>query len=448
MNLLKIFIVEDEPWYTDYLRYLFSLNPDYEVETFATGKDCLRNLYKKPDVITLDYTLPDILGSELLKNILKQNPEVAVIVISSQEDITTAVELLKEGARDYIVKNEETRDRIWNSLRLIRENLALKQENERLKAMVGKKYEYSSSIYGNSQAIRDMFVLIEKAAASQITVSISGETGTGKELVAKAIHYHSDRKNYPFIAVNVGAIPKELIESELFGSEKGAYTGSVSRKTGVFENAQKGTLFLDEIAEMDLNTQTKFLRALQEREISRLGGNEIIKIDVRIITATNKNLPEEVKKGTFRSDLYYRLMGLPIHVAPLRERGNDIIILAKYFADYFCRENGRKKVTFSEEATKKLMQYSFPGNVRELKAIIELAIILCEEDVIKPENINFKPAKGLDEIFIGDETLDSYIQKIVATYLDRYKHNPTVVAKKLGISRPTIYRYMKTFNLT
>jgi two-component system, NtrC family, response regulator AtoC len=444
MESLKIFVVEDEPWYADYLKYILSLNPDYEIECFTNGKDCLRNLYKKPDVITLDYILPDTSGKELLKNILAQNPEIVVIIISSQENITTAVELLKDGARDYIVKNEETRERIWNSMRIIRENLSLKQENEKLKEIVGKKYEFSVNIHGNSPAIREVFKLIEKAASSQFTVSITGETGTGKELVAKAIHYQSDRKNYPFIAVNVGAIPGELIESELFGYEKGSFTGAINRKTGVFENANKGTLFLDEIAEMDLNMQTKLLRALQEREITRIGGNENIKIDVRVITATNKNLSDEVKKGAFRTDLYYRVMGLPIRVAPLRERGNDVIILAKHFADLFCKENRRKKVTFSEEATIKLLNYTYPGNVRELKAVIELAIILSETDVILPDHINFNPARGLEEIFIEETTLEAYIRKIIFNFMDRYRSNPTIVAKKLGISRPTIYRYMKS----
>ena len=443
MDQFKIFIVEDDPWYSDFLKYHISMNPDFTVEKFESGKELLSNLHKKPDLVTVDFSLPDMNGKELLNKIKKYNSDIGVIMISGQEDITTAVELLKEGAADYIVKNEDTPNRLRNSIRMVQENRNLRRENEQLKVLVGKKYDFSNIMLGNSPGMLATFNLMEKAAASNITVSVTGETGTGKELVAKSIHYHSERKNYPFMAVNIGAIPRELVESVLFGYEKGAYTGATDRKAGVFENANKGTIFLDEIAEMDLNIQTKFLRVLQEREVTRLGSNQVIKIDVRIITATHKNLAEEVQNGNFRADLYYRLMGLPIHLVPLRERGNDIMKLARSFADAFCKENQRKKVSFSEEAVTKLMKYTFPGNVRELKAVVELAIILSDGDVIEARNLSFTPVGGPGTQITEEMTLEEHTLRIVEEYLRKYNENPTEVARRLGISRATVYRYIK-----
>ncbi len=447
MESYRIFVVEDDTWYADFLEHTLLLNPDFEVEKFSTGKECISNLYKRPALVTVDFRLPDMNGKELLEKIKKHTPDIAVIIISGQEDITTAVELLKVGAFDYIVKDEETRNRLWNSVRLLRENQSLREENEKLRVEVGRKYDFSNILIGNSKGIRQAFSLMEKAVNSQITVSITGETGTGKELVARAIHYNSERKKHPFIAINIGAIPRDLVESELFGYEKGAFTGANTRKSGVFEDAQKGTIFLDEIAEMDLNIQTKFLRVLQEREVRRIGSNQTVKIDVRIITATHKNLSEEVKKGNFRSDLFYRLMGLPIHLVPLRERGNDIIKLALHFADAFCKENKREKVEFTEEAITKLMKYNYPGNVRELKAVIELAIILSENNKIGPGQINFIPVETGEETSAEELTLDEHIRKIVRNCLQKYDYNPTIVASKLGISRPTVYRYIREFHL-
>lgn len=446
MKQFKIFIVEDDPWYADMLEYHLSLNPEFEVEKFSTGKECLSNLHKRPSLITVDFSLPDMTGKELLKKIIQHTPGTVVIIISGQEDITTAVELLKEGAFDYIVKNEETHSRLWNSIRLFRENFQLKEENEKLRIEVGKKYNFSNIIIGTSKGIRETFGLMEKAAGSQITVSVTGETGTGKELVAKAIHYHSERKNNPFIAVNVGAVPKDLIESELFGYEKGAFTGAVTRKSGLFEDADKGTIFLDEIAEMDLTMQTKFLRVLQEREVKRLGGNQEIKIDVRVITATHKNLADEVKKGNFRADLFYRLMGLPVHLVPLRERGNDIILIARHFADAFSKEYKRPKADFTEDAIKKLLMYSYPGNVRELKAVIDLAMIMSDDKTIDAKHISFNPVETEDTAS-EQLTLEEQILKIVKSNLLKYNNNPTIVAKKLGISRATVYRYIKEIEL-
>jgi two-component system, NtrC family, response regulator AtoC len=257
--------------------------------------------------------------------------------------------------------------------------------------------------------------------------------------VAKAVHYASARRKKPFVAVNMAAIPKDLLESELFGYEKGAFTGALARKTGKFEEADGGTLFLDEISEMDVLIQSKLLRALQEREVTRIGGKELIKFDIRVITATHKDLVEEVRKGMFREDLYFRLLGLPIHLPPLRERENDILVLAKHFSDTFCQENKLKKLSFSEEVKEKLMSYSYPGNVRELKAVIEVAVVMAEGDNLLPGDITFASLNSEGFCIEEKMTLADYDARIVKSYLDRY-HDIAVVAQKLDIGKSTIYR--------
>lgn len=443
MKPLKIFIVEDDILYANILEYHLCLNPDYEVEKFHSAESLIQNLHRKPSVITMDYSLPDVKGNKLLKRIREIDAHVPVIVVSGQEDISTAVSLLKDGAYDYIVKNEDSKDRLWNTLKNLRENIALKEEVDVLRKEVGVKYDFSNIIKGNSAPIQKLFDLLEKASKTSINVSISGETGTGKELVAKAIHFNSDRKNKNFVAVNMTAIPTELIESELFGHEKGAFTGAVNRRIGKFEEAEKGTLFLDEIGEMDINVQSKLLRVLQEKEITRIGGNSTVKVDVRIVVATHKNLAEEVKKGNFREDLYYRLLGLPIMLAPLRERGNDIILLANYFLDTFCKENKMQALTFSSAAKEKLLAYPFPGNIRELKAIIELTAVMASTNEIQAEDINFNTLRSSSDFLIEEATLKEYNIRIIKHYLTKYDNNIIKTAEKLDIGKSTIYKMIK-----
>lgn len=443
MEPFKIFIVEDDEFYGEMLKHHLLKNQDYEVELFLTGNDCIKNLYKKPSAISLDYSLPDISGSDVIKKIKSFDADIPVIIVSGQEDIETAVDLLKQGAYDYFIKSEETKDRLWNALIKIRENVGLRREIHELKETIGKKYEFRKAIKGNSVAIKNIFNLIEKAINSNISVSITGETGTGKELVARAIHYNSPRAKHPFMAINVSAIPSELIESELFGYEKGAFTGANSRKIGKFEIANQGTVFLDEIAEMDLNMQSKLLRVLQEREINRIGGNENIKIDIRLIIATNKNLAEEVQKGNIREDLYYRLLGLPIELPPLRDRGDDIILLAKHFLKDYAEESKIPIPSLAESALEKLKKYPFPGNVRELKAIIELSAVLANDDLIEENNINFNSAHGTSDFLINEDTLQGYVRKIIKYYLQKHNDNVLLVAKKLDVGKSTIYRMIK-----
>ncbi|PKP52489.1 MAG: regulator [Bacteroidetes bacterium HGW-Bacteroidetes-1] len=443
MESFRIFIVEDDPLYGEMLKHHLSLNPDNEVHLFKTGSDCLKNLYKNPSLISLDYSLPDLSGLEVMRHIKKESSDIPVVIVSGQEDISTAVTLLREGAYDYFVKDDDVKDRLWNIIKKIRENLLLKSEISYLKEEIGRKYEFRNVIKGNSPAIKQIFSLIEKAIKTNITVSITGETGTGKELVAKAIHYNSTRAKKPFVAVNVSAIPRELIESEMFGHEKGSFTGAVTRKTGRFEQAQGGSIFLDEIGEMDLHMQSKLLRVIQERELTRVGGNDLIKIDVRLIVATNRNLAEEVHKGNFREDLYYRLLGLPIELPPLRFRGNDIILLAKHFLDEFCLENKLPKLSITEAAQQKLMQYPYPGNIRELKAVIELSAVLSDSEQIDEQQISFNSTNASSNFLLEENTLNEYNTKIIRYYLDKYNNNVILVAKKLDIGKSTIYRLIK-----
>ena len=292
-----------------------------------------------------------------------------------------------------------------------------------------------------------VYKLIQKAIKTNISVSITGETGSGKEVIAKSIHYNSNRRNGAFVAVNVSAIPKDLLESELFGYEKGAFTGADTQKLGQFELADKGTLFLDEIAEMDILLQTKLLRAIQEREIVRIGGTKPIKFDARIIVATHKNISDEVEKGNFREDLYYRLLGLPLEVPPLRERNNDILLLSLHFLNEFCVANNIGKRVLSKEAKEKLISYNYPGNVRELKAIIELSCVMAEEDTILPDDIKFNSPRKVDALLIKEMSLKEYTKKIISHFLDRYNNDVLLVAKKLDIGKSTIYRMLKEDNI-
>ncbi|WP_163714733.1 sigma-54-dependent transcriptional regulator [Mangrovibacterium lignilyticum] len=440
----KIFVVEDDEWYRRLLVHNLSLNPDYEIQAFATGKACLSKLDEHPDIVTLDYRLPDMKGLEVLKQIKEVNDDIQVILISEQDDIGIVVELLKEGAYDYIVKSRDIKERLLNTVNNIRNRNKLKKEIVSLRQEVKKKYSYQNTIIGNSAAAQQIFELIDRATRTNITVTVTGETGTGKELVAKAIHYNSNRAKKPFVAVNVAAIPKDLIESELFGHEKGAFTGANFRRIGKFEEANEGTLFLDEMAEMDISLQAKLLRALQEKEIIRVGSNAPVKTDCRIIIATNRNLLEEVKLGNFRQDLYYRLYGLPIELSPLRHRGNDVIMLAKHFMQQFCSENKMEAKNLSSDATAKLLAYSFPGNIRELKSIIELAVTLCDHQEITADHIVFGGGHdAMADIATQEMTLREYDIQIVKTFLKKYENNTKLVAEKLDIGVATIYRMLK-----
>lgn len=439
----KVFVVEDDDWYREFISYTLSLNPAHEVKAYKTGQDLLNAMKEQPDMVTLDFKLPDTDGATLLKKIKEYHPDTEVIIISEQDKIDTAVELLKAGAYDYFVKSKEIRDRLINTVQHIQKNRELRNRISDLEKEVKKKYDFQKNLIGTHETFQQIFPLIEKAIQTNINVMISGETGTGKEEVAKAIHYNSNFKNGLYVAVNVAAIPKELAESELFGHEKGAFTGAIATRIGKFEQAMNGTIFLDEIGDLDLSIQVKLLRVLQEKEVTRVGGNKSIKINARLIVATHKNLQEEVKKGNFREDLYYRLFGLQIKLPPLRERGNDILQLAKYFIENFCRENKTEIKTLQTGAQQKLLAYPFPGNVRELKSLVELASVMASGKEIKATDILLGEENLISELLSTELTLEEYNKKIIFHFLQKYDNNVLLVAKKLDLGKSTIYRMLK-----
>jgi len=438
----KIFVVDDNGMFIKVLCKHLSENENYELVPIMSGRECLSRLVEKPDIVSLDYTLPDSNGRDLLMQIKSELPDTQVIIVSGQGDINTAIELLKIGAYDYIVKGIDTREKISIAIEKIIEKVELTNENKILKQAIKKEYNFKSLIKGNSKAIENVFALMDKAVQANINVSVIGETGTGKELVAKGIHYNSKRSNMPFVPVNISSIPDTLIESELFGYEKGAFTGAESSKPGKIELADGGTLFLDEIAEMNLSTQAKLLRVLQERELSRLGSNKVIKFDVRIIIATHRNLSEQIKKGEFREDLYFRLLGLTIDLPPLRDRGNDCLLLAKHFVNDFCDDNDMEHKIISRQTQEKLQSYHFPGNVRELKALMELACVLADGNIIEPVHLNINPLNLHQNLLSNEKTLQEYDEEIVRYFVSKYK-SVREAARRLGIGKSTIYRYIQ-----
>ncbi|WP_046243690.1 sigma-54-dependent transcriptional regulator [Hymenobacter terrenus] len=445
MNLplpFKIFVVEDNEWYGELLVHRLGQNPNHSVHRFTTARACLDQLGEQPDFITLDYSLPDAKGEQVLRQIKERLPGTEVIVISGQEDVGTAVSMLRQGAYDYLVKDENTLDRLWNIVGKVAQQVSLRRENTQLRQHIGARFGPGQAILGEHASVQLVHSLITKAARTTITVSVSGETGTGKELVAKAIHFQSSRAAQPFVAVNMAAIPRELVESELFGHEKGAFTGAVARRVGRLEEANGGTLFLDEIADLDLSLQAKLLRVLQEREVTRVGGSQAVGFDVRLIVATHRDLLAEVQAGRFREDLYYRLLGLPIVLPPLRQRGTDILLLAEAFIREFCLLNNLPPRILTDCARTRLMEHPFPGNVRELKAVVELATVLADGEQIEANDLPLRPGRATigagSQLSLRDQTT-----AIVQNCLDEMNGDVLAVAAKLRIGKSTIYRMIQ-----
>lgn len=388
---IKIFIVEDDIFYSKLIKNTLEKEDQYDVTVFNNGQELLDNLYLKPDVITIDHNLPDMSGIEILEKVRSFDPNIIPIYMSGQDEIQVVVQVYKLGAKDYIMKEENAVLLLQKSLENIVENIRLRREVEELRDKIIDRGKYDS-IVGESPQVHRVIRLIEKVANTNMTILITGESGTGKEVVANALHYNSNRRRKPFVPVNMGAIPVDLVESELFGHEKGAFTGASSKRIGRFEEANGGTIFLDEIGEMDMPLQAKLLRVLQEKTIQRVGGSKTINLDIRIVAATNRNLAEYVKEGKFREDLYYRLQGFLIKMPPLRDRENDIMILANFFKREYARKNKDRELSLSGEAAKILMEHSWPGNVRELKSVIERAIIISDNDRIEPDDLIFSDA--------------------------------------------------------
>lgn len=388
MSLVKIFVVEDDPILGNLIRKTLEKIEHAEVTHFITPDECIQNLHRNPDIVTIDYLLPGMNGIDLLEKIKNYNDGIQCIMVSGQDKLDVVIDTYRKGAADYIMKNDNALVNLENSVKMLSKSVVLYQENEKLKDIIIDRNKYTN-ILGNSGPVMKTLKLIQKVEKSNIMVLVTGQSGTGKELVAKAIHYNSPRGRKPFVTVNMGAIPADLIESELFGHEKGAFTDAREKRIGKFEEANEGTIFLDEIGEMDLLMQTKLLRVLQEKEVTRIGSNKSIKLDVRVIAATNRNLSLEVKEGRFREDLFYRLQGFLIHLPPLFERGDDVILLSKSFLNEFCKDNRMPQITISKEAAQYLMNYKWPGNIRELKAVIERAAIMSENNVITPDDLVF-----------------------------------------------------------
>lgn len=442
MRTLQIIIAEDDNWYSEFLEYHLTLLHRHQVIRVKTASDLFKQMKTKPDLITLDYNLPDMKGDEILKRVKLESPNTEVVLVSGQNDIDTAFKLMENGAFDYIVKNEDAKNRLHTVLHSLVKQKNMQSRIEELENHVDEKYDLSKYIVGNSKEIKEVFKYINKAINSSINVSISGATGTGKEVVAKAIHFNSRRSKEPFIAINLSAIPETLVESELFGYTKGSFTGADKNTPGKFELAKSGTIFLDEIGETSLATQVKILRVLQERTITRIGSNDPKKINCRIICATHQDLSTLVNKGLFREDLYYRLIGLPIHLPDLSDRGSDIVLLAKHFAGKYCGENHMPTKSFSPKSIEKLMAYKFPGNVRELKSIIDLACVMSESDTINEEDLMFNKVRNLDDLIDSDMSLKEINEKIILRLLDNHNNNILKVANKLKIGKSTIYRLL------
>ncbi len=389
--MARIFLVEDDIMVVTLMKQSLSKNDKFEIHHFTNAEDCIANLHLRPDIVTVDYNLPGMDGLTLMDKIKSFDQNIMVVICSGQESVEVVISCYRKGAQDYILKSENMIADIERSVNNLAMNVTLRKEVELLKDQIIDRNKYSN-IIGNSNAILRTLRLIQKVEKNNMMVLITGQSGTGKELVAKALHYNSDRARKPFVIVNMGAIPNELVESELFGHEKGAFTDAREKRIGKFEESHEGTIFLDEIGEMDMSLQSKLLRVLQEKEISRIGSNKIMKLNFRLIAATNKNLHQEVKDGRFREDLFYRLQGFLIHLPPLKERGDDILLLARHFLNDFAMQNRLAEHVISKEACKFMLEYSWPGNVRELKAIIERAALMSENHTITLDDLTFVTA--------------------------------------------------------
>ncbi len=378
----RILVVDDEASIRDSLKMILEYE-GYEVMQAATGEEGVKLIEREaPDLVFLDIKMPGMDGLEVLHKLRHLVETTPIVVISGHADITTAVEATRLGAFDFIEKPLE-RERVMVTVRNAVDTRRLKTENKTYRRDAEKRYQ----IVGDSPSLAAVRSAIQKAAPTNATALIWGESGVGKELVARAIHRESLRRDGPFVQVNCAAIPDELIESELFGHEKGSFTGATDRQIGKFEQADKGTIFLDEIGDMSLKTQAKVLRVLQEQELERLGSNRIIKVDVRVIAATNKNLEEEIDKGTFREDLFYRLNVVPIHVPALRERRDDIPALVRHFSDLFARDNNFHRKTFTAAAMEHMRQQHWRGNIRELRNFVERLMIMTSGEAIDVRDI-------------------------------------------------------------
>jgi two-component system, NtrC family, nitrogen regulation response regulator NtrX len=445
-----LLIVDDEHAIQASLRGVLE-DEGYRVTVVGNGADALRALAEEvPDLVFLDIWMPGQDGLETLGEIKRQRPQVAVIMISGHATIETAVKATHLGAYDFIEKPLSL-EKVLLTVNRALEHARLARENETLRARLDDRIE----ITGDSPLVRALREQIAIAAPSMGRVLIHGENGSGKELVARAIHGLSARADRPFVEVNCAAIPEELIESELFGHEKGAFTGALARRRGRFELADAGTLFLDEVGDMSLKTQAKVLRALEEQSFERIGGRETIKVDVRIIAASNRDLPGLLGQGRFREDLYYRLNVIPIEVPPLRARRQDIPPLIDHFLGVFCAENGKRPKGISADALAYFLAYDWPGNVRELRNMVERLVIMTAGDMVAPDDLPapLRPKSVAQAALDGRDTTlkearDNFERAYILAELRAHDWNMTRTAERLGIERSHLYRKVKTYKIT
>ena len=447
-----VLIVDDDKNICKMIEIQLRKEKTYTVETASNGEACLKSVRESvPDLILMDIQMPGIDGIETLKRIRDIEPLIPVVMMSAHGTIEKAVESMKLGAYDFITKPFAS-DRLSITVNNAMINSSLKREVDELKRELKDRYQFKN-IIGQSGVMQEVFRDMEKVVNSNVTVVIQGESGTGKELIARAIHYHNkQRSRHSFVAVNCSALPESLLESELFGHEKGSFTGATGRRAGKFEQSDGGTIFLDEIALMTPATQSKVLRVLQEREFERVGGNELIKIDTRVISATNKNLEEAVKKKEFREDLYYRISVFPIQLPALRERKEDIPLLAAHFLNKYAEQESKEIEAISPDALELLMAYHWPGNVRELENTIERGVVLANPPEIAARDLPTSiRSLGEKKIYESDNKLSSWIEKLEEEALRQAllecEGNISQTAKRLGIGRATIYRKAKKYGL-
>jgi len=441
----KILVVDDEAIIRESLRDWLS-DVGHQVLTAENGSQALEIIEKeRPGIVIADLVMPGMDGIELLKKAKEIFPRIEVIIITAYGSIPTAINAMREGAYDYIEKPfcpekvELLVEKLTEHQRLLEENISLRQKLE-------ERYRFES-IIAKSSKMQQVIEVIKVVAKSNATVLITGESGTGKELVARAIHSQSYRKDKPFIAVSCAALPESLLESELFGHEKGAFTGAHVQRRGKFEIANRGTLFLDEIGEMSANIQVHLLRVLEEKEFTRVGGNELIKVDVRVVSATNRDIKEAIASGQFREDLYYRLNVVGIELPPLRERKEDIPLLAEHFLTKFAVENRKEIVDFSPEATEFLLKYEWPGNVRELENAIERAVILAKNSYIEVADLPQENLLLTASAPLGRSLREVEMERIL-NVLNETGGNYSEAARTLGISRATLYNKIRAYGLS
>jgi DNA-binding NtrC family response regulator len=432
----RVLVVEDE----EKLRRVIELqlrSAGYEVDHASSVEEAIK-LVDRADLVLTDLRLPGIDGLEFLSILHRQNAQLPVIVMTAFGTVENAVQAMKAGAVDFLPKPFSL-DHLMAVIQKALEVRALRDENRQLREELGRRYTFDN-IVGHSAAMQEIFATVARVAPTNATVLLAGESGVGKDLVARAIHYHSPRRERPFVKINCSAIPENLMESELFGFEKGAFTGAINSKPGKFEQADTGTAFLDEIGDVPPAIQVKLLRVLQEREFERLGSNKTRRIDVRIIAATNQDLRAALEQGTFREDLYYRLNVVPINIPPLRERKEDIPFLAEHFVAKLARETGSRVESITEAAIQKLMQYHWPGNVRELENVIERSLVLCTGTKLDAADVRLDPIARTRQAAAGyflpeGMTLDEFEQAVIREALERSNGNKSQAARLLGLTR-------------